>query len=209
MQIVEIKANKRENFGKMNNKSLRSEGKVPGVIYSKKGVHHFSTTPKELKPLLYTPDYKQANVEIDGTVYSCVVQAAQFHPVTDNLVHIDLLQLVDGNPIRIEVPIRFEGVSPGVKAGGVFSQTMRAVKIKCLPKDIVDQLIIDISSTELGDVVRVSDINLPEGIELMSMAATPVASVNVPRALKADDEVVAVVADGEEEKAAEGAEASE
>lgn len=187
MQVVEIAANERSAFGKSSNKVLRSNGEVPGVIYSKNGVHHFSTSPKALKSIVYTPDFKKANIDIGGKKLSCILQDIQFHPVTDKIVHIDFIELVSGSPIKVELPVSFEGSSPGEKAGGKLIQNLRRVKVKCLPKDLVDLLVVNISELELGGVVRVSDIELPAGIELISQAATPVAGVEIPRALKSEE----------------------
>ncbi len=204
MQVVEISGEKRDNFGKSGNKVLRKNGRIPAVIYSKSGVHHFSTTHKDLKPIVYTPDFKQADITIDGATHSCIMQEIQFHPVTDAIVHIDFIEMVGENTIKVELPVRFEGTSPGVIAGGKLIQSMRRVKVKCTPKSLVDHLMIDISNLELGNVVRVRDINLPEGMEVMTNEATPVAGVEIPRALKSAE--AAAEAEG---AAAEPAEATE
>jgi len=101
-------------------------------------------------------------------------------------VHIDFLRLVDGHPIKVEVPVRFKGTSPGVKEGGTFVQMMRRVKIKTLPADLVHELYVDISELTLGNSVRVRDIEQNDKIEIMTGGATPVANVEVPRALKSE-----------------------
>lgn len=205
MEVVSIKGQARDTFGKGPNKVLRDGGRIPAVLYSKENVVHFSTTHKEIKSLIYTPDFKKAEIEIDGKNHACIIQDIDFHPVTDAIVHVDFLELVDSLPVRTEVPVRFVGTSPGVKEGGILIQTMRKVKIKCLPKDLVEELIVDISDLELGKATRVSNITVPNGVEIMSDAGTPVANVEVPRALKADDEELdEMVVEGDE-----GAEATE
>ncbi len=191
MQVVSVKGQSRTNFGKSANKVLRREGMIPAVLYSKDKVVHFSTTHKEVKSLVYTPDFKKASINVEGSEYTCLLQDITFHPVTDEITHIDFLQLVDAIPVKTEVPVKFEGVSPGVKEGGKLIQTMRKIKIKCLPKDLIGELVIDITDLELGKATRVSNIAVPEGIEILSNAATPVANVEVPRALKSEDAAAA------------------
>lgn len=203
MQVVEIAANSRDSFGKSSNKVLRKEGKIPGVIYSKNGVHHFSTTHKDLKNMVYTPDFKQADISIDGNTHSCIMQDIQFHPVTDEIVHIDFIEIVPGNALSVELPVRFKGSSPGVKLGGKLIQSMRRVKVKCMPKDLTDELLVDVSELDLGGVARVRDIEAPEGIQLMANGATPVASVEIPRALKSAEAQKELDSAGAEAPAAE------
>jgi len=205
MEVVSVNGQSRTVFGKSANKALRKEGMIPGVLYSKGNVVHFSTTHKDLKPIVYTPEFKKAAISVDGTTYNCLLQDIIFHPVTDEIVHIDFVQMVDNMPLRTEVPVKFEGVSPGVKEGGKLIQTMRKVKIKCLPKNLVGELVVDISELELGKSIRVGKIDIPDGVEIMSNPSTPVANVEVPRALKSE-EAAEAAAGVEAAEAAEGGE---
>jgi large subunit ribosomal protein L25 len=202
MQVVNINGEVRQGSGKSANKALRKEGKVPAVIYGGKENIHFTTTPKALKTLVYTPDFKLAEVEVDGQKYKTILKDIQFHPVSDEIVHVDFQELVPDHKVNVSVPVRFKGVSPGVKNGGKLIQSMRKVKIKVTPEQIVDELIADISKLELGSAIRVRDLIVGEGIEIMTTSATPLASVEVPRALKSadmeDGEDEADVAEGEE-----------
>lgn len=188
MQTVTVKAQERSSFGKSSNNSLRKEGRIPAVIYSKDSVKHCSVTEADLKHLVYTPDFKLAEVEVAGSNAKCTLQDIQFHPVTDNIVHVDFLELVPGHALKVNVPVRFKGVSPGVKGGGKLMQSLRKVKIKCTPENIVQELFVDISELELGFAVRIRDLELPDGIEVMTAEATPIASVEIPRALKTADD---------------------
>ena len=106
------------------------------------------------------------------------------HPVTDSLTHIDFIELVDGTPVKVDIPIRFKGDSPGVKLGGKLLQSIRRVTVKTLPENLVDELFVDISELELGFAVRVRDIEAPDSVQIMNTGATPVAIVEVPRALR-------------------------
>jgi large subunit ribosomal protein L25 len=191
MQIVNIQGDPRTGTGKGANKSLRKEGKVPAIIYGGGQNIHFSTTPKELKNLVYTPDFKLAEIEVEGKKYKTILKDIQFHPVSDEIVHVDFQELIDGHPIKISVPVRFKGVSPGVKNGGKLIQSMRKIKIKVSPESIVDELIADISKLQLGFAIRVRDLEVGEGIDVMTSGATPLASVEVPRALKSAESAAA------------------
>ena len=179
MQTVTVTAQERSSFGKSSNNTLRKEGRIPAVIYSKDSVKHCSVTEADLKHLVYTPDFKLAEVSVGGASAKCTLQDIQFHPVTDNIVHVDFLELVPGHALKVSVPVKFKGVSPGVKGGGKLMQSLRKVKIKCNPENIVPELFVDISELELGFAVRIRDIDLPDGIEVMTAEATPIASVEI------------------------------
>lgn len=184
METIAINGTVRTESGKKATKAIRKEGLVPCVIYGGDKVVHFASSPKAFKQLIFTPDFKLANLTVDGQTYQCILKDAQYHPVTDEIVHLDFLQLVEGKKIKVNIPVGFKGVSPGVKSGGKLIQKLRTIKIKTTPDKIVNKLFVDISSTVLGDSVRVRDVEIVDGMEVMNPGATPVASVEVPRALK-------------------------
>lgn len=184
MEIVAVKGQVRTDVGKKASKAVRNAGRVPCVIYGTQETVHFSIDPKEVKPLIYTPAFKLAEVEVDGNTHKCIIKDIQFHPVSDEIVHIDFLALTDGRKVKVEVPVGFQGVSPGMKLGGKLQQNLRRVKIKTTPEHLVDQLVLDVSHLELGQSVRVRDLQVSEGIEIMSPAGTPIATVEIPRALR-------------------------
>ncbi len=184
MKVVSITAEERTEFGKKATKEIRTAGKIPAVVYSVNGVTHFSTTPKAVKPLVYTPEFKVAEIEIAGATKKALIKAIDFHPVTDEILHMDFIEMVEGQPIRASIPVKFKGVSPGVKAGGKLISNLRTVKVKATPDTLVDELYVDISSLQLAEAVRVRDIEVPEGLSIEVDGATPIAVVEVPRALK-------------------------
>ncbi len=108
----------------------------------------------------------------------------QFHPVTDEIMHIDFIELVSGKKVKAEVPIRITGSSPGVKVGGKLLQNMRKVKIYATPEELVDSMTVNVSKLELGHAVRVRDLQASAGVEILSVGATPIATVEIPRALR-------------------------
>lgn len=194
MQVVQISSEPRTEIGKKGAKALRSQGKIPAVIYSTNGVEAFSTTLKAVKPLVYTADLKIAEIEIGGSTRKALLKDIDFHPVTDKILHMDFIELVEGRSVNAEIPVKFKGVSPGVKAGGKLMAGLRKVKVKATPESLVDELFVDISNLELAQAIRVKDIEVPEGIEIKVDGAIPVAVVEVPRALKggtADKEATA------------------
>jgi large subunit ribosomal protein L25 len=195
MVSVQIEGTTRSEFGKKGSRNDRKSGNVPAVMYGGKEVIHFTVTPASVKNLVYTPDFKLADLVIDGSHYKGILKSAQFHPVTDELLHIDFLRLVDKTPIRLEVPLRFKGSSPGVKLGGKLIQQLRKIKIKTTPESLVDELKADISKLDLGQALRVRDIVVPQGVEIINNGATPVALIEVPRALKAAAAAEAKTAD--------------
>ena len=163
---------------------IRKQGRIPAVLYGPSVQEHFSVTHNDIKKLVYTPDFKLGEVELGGTKHKCIVKQVQYHPMTDEIRHIDFLVLKEGTKVKLEIPVKFKGTSPGVKEGGTLMQSMRKVKVKLDPKDLVDELFVDISELTLGDAVRVKDIEIGDGIELLVNEATPIASVEIPRALK-------------------------
>jgi len=199
MQTFTFKAEPRDMAKKA--KQTRKEGKIPAVMYGPDIQEHFSVLHNDIKHLIFTPDFKVGEVELSGQSHKCIVKDIQWHPMTDEIRHIDFLALKEGTKVKVEVPVKFKGVSPGVKAGGALMQMMRRVKVKLDPKDLISELFIDISSLALGESVRVKDIELPADVELMVNSAVPVATVEVPRALKSEE----AAAQAEEGVAAQGA----
>ena len=187
MQTHSINGELRSATGKKPSATLRKENLVPAVIYGGEKNIHFQAHKREFKHLVYSPDFKIAEITIDGAPTKCILKDIQFHPVSDELVHIDFQELVPAKKMILELPIRFKGVSPGVKGGGKLQQLMRRVKVKVSPEDIVDVLYIDISTLELNMSARVKELEINDGIEVMLPGATPVAIVQTPRALKSAD----------------------
>ncbi len=206
MESVVISANARPATGKKATKATRREGLVPCVIYGGDKVIHCSGRALDFRSLVYTPAFKLAEITVDGTTYKCILKDITFHPVTDEIEHMDFLQLVDGKPLKVMIPIRFRGVAPGVKTGGRLNQKVRRVKIKTTPENLVPELFVDISNVQLNESVRVRDIEVTDKMEVMTSMNIPVASVETPRALRS---AAAEIEEAEAAEAAEGAEAAE
>lgn len=206
MQSVVIEGTARAGVGKKATKAIRKEGHIPCNIYGGKENVHFSAPEKAFKHLVYTPDFKLAEINVGGSVHKAIVKEIQAHPVTDRIIHIDFVELVDGKSLKAELPIKLVGQSEGTKQGGALYQKMRRVKIKSTPDKLVDAIEIDVTSLEMGQSVRVRDIEEIDGVEILSAGGSPIASVEVPRALRSLAAEEAAEAAAAEEAAAEGGE---
>lgn len=184
MEAVTVSGTIRTEVGKKATKAVRNAGEIPSILYSKNGSVHFSTSHKAVKNLIFTPDFRVAEIDLDGKAHRAIVKDIQWHPVTDEIIHIDFLELIDGHAVKVEIPVRFEGTAPGMRSGGKLLQLMRRVKVKALPENLVDELKLDISALELGQSIRVRDIAPIDGIEIMSAGASPVGIIEIPRALR-------------------------
>jgi large subunit ribosomal protein L25 len=196
MEVIAVGGELRSGLGKKATKAVRREGKIPCVLYGGDEITHFAVEFNDIRGLIYTPDFKLAEIDLDGKKVKAIVKDIQFHPVTDEIRHIDFLRLVDGQTVKVEVPIRFKGVSPGVRGGGKLQQKLRRAKIKTTPENLVGELKVDISSLELNQSIRVSDIDAVENIEVMNSPAVPVATVVTPRALRSAATAAAKAAAG-------------
>ncbi len=183
-ELVAIKGEPRADLGKKGAKSVRHNGKIPCVLYGKDGVVHFSVTPPDVKSIVYTSDFKLAEVEVAGKKYKCYLKDKQFHPVDEKILHLDFLALSDGQKINVEVPVRFSGQAKGVKIGGKLQQNLRTVKIKTTPEFLVEEVTVDVSHLELGQSIRVRDIAPIKGVEIMNSPGIPLATIEIPRALR-------------------------
>jgi large subunit ribosomal protein L25 len=183
MKQVTIEGQLRSEFGKKATRHVRSEGKVPCVIYGGSENIHFSTTPKELKSIIYTPEFKQANITVDGKMYKCILKDLQMSKTTDEVTHVDFLELIPNKKINASVPLRFVGTSVGVKAGGRFMVKMNTINVRTTPENLKEAIEVDITNLEIGKNLRIEDVKV-ENTEIMHNGRIPVAAVVITRALK-------------------------
>ena len=202
MKTVAVNGTLRTELGKKGAGSVRRGELVPCVMYGGEEVIHFSATLGDLRHLVYTPDFKTAEVKVEGKSYRAILKEVQFHPVTDAVVHADFLRLIDGHPIKVELPVRFVGVAPGVKAGGKLLQLLRRVLVKATPENLIEELQVDVSKVQLGQSLRIRDIQLEKGIEILMSPSVPVVMIEIPRALRSATTLAEKT--GEEEEGGEG-----
>ncbi|HKJ41374.1 MAG TPA: 50S ribosomal protein L25/general stress protein Ctc [Sunxiuqinia sp.] len=184
MKSIEIKGFKREGLGKKDSKKLRSEGKVPCVIYGDNEPIHFYAQEGDFKDVIYTPKVYLIDLDIDGTTYKAIMQDVQFHPVEEQILHVDFLQITQDKPVKIEVPIQVEGYAKGMRSGGKLKTNLRRLKVRALAKDLPDSIKIDITDLALGDSFKVGQLAL-DNIEFLNSNSVPVVSVVVTRAARA------------------------
>ena len=183
MKSVEIIGYRRANLGKKDSKAVRAEGNVPCVMYGGKEQHHFSVPYLLFRDLVYTPEAKMVDLNIEGDLYKCILQDIQFNPYNDAIVHADFLELDENKLVRMEIPVKFNGASPGVAKGGKLTVKMPKLKVEALPKDMPDSVEIDIAELDLGKSVKVNSIK-GDNYRVLNPGSNPVASVVIPRALR-------------------------
>ena len=188
-------------MGKVSTKALRNAGKVPCVLYGGEKPLHFSAEELAFKDLVYTPNAYTAVIELEGgESFKAVLQDIQFHPVTDKILHIDFYQLFDDKPVTMNIPVRLEGNSPGVRNGGRLLFRKRKLSVKALPELLPDEITIDISKLKIGGKVAVETMRSDE-YTIMHPDNITVVQVKASRNVVSDAE------DEEEEgTAAEGGE---
>ncbi len=207
MKSITIKGSERESVGKKATKALRNAGKVPCVIYGGEKPLHFSADELAFKNLVYTPNAHTVVVELeDKRKVRAIMQDIQFHPVTDKIQHIDFYQLFDDKEVTLNIPVRLEGNSPGVRNGGRLLFRNRKLTIKALPDNLPDFFKVDISKLKIGDNIVVESLE-SDDFTILQPPTTVVVQVKTARAaVVVDDEDEEGDVEGEETAAAEGAE---
>lgn len=183
MEKVILTANLRKNITKSSRSDLRRNGRIPGVYYSKHGNPiPIDVNEKAINPLVYTTETHLISLQLNANEeYDCVIKDIQFDPITDKVIHIDLLGLTSGETFQLEVPIQFHGNPVGVKEGGVLQTLLHKLDIECLPKDIPQHIDINIQDLKLGDSIHVKDLII-ENVEILNPADTVIAAVTHPKA---------------------------
>ncbi|WP_332027384.1 50S ribosomal protein L25/general stress protein Ctc [Kaistella sp.] len=200
MKSITIQGTKRESVGKKSTKALRDAELVPCVVYGGAETLNFSAEERAFKGLVYTPEAHTVSIEVDGQTIPAVLQDIQFHPITDKILHADFYQLADDKPVVMEVPVRITGRAKGVVSGGAMRQTYRKLKLKALPANLPDEIVVDVTPLKIGNKLYVGDIKT-NNFTFMHPDNAVVVAVKMSRtAMKGG----AAVEDDEEETATEG-----
>ncbi len=200
MKSITINGSKRESVGKKATKALRNAGQVPCVLYGGDQPVHFSAAELAFSKLVYTPNAHTVVIALGDTSYNAVLQDIQFHPVTENILHIDFYQLFDDKEIAMDIPVVLTGNSVGVRAGGVLRRNRRKLRIKALPTNLPDFIEVDISKLKIGNKVYVSELP-SEDYKFLHSDNTVVCQIKQSR-------VSLDLEDDEDEDGEEGTEAS-
>ena len=176
MKTITIKAEKRTEVGKSATRKLRKTGHVPCVMYGGEEVIHFHAHENDFRHIIYTPDAYLIKIDLDGKIHNAVLQELQFHPVTDHLNHIDFVEVAVDKPVTMELPIRLVGSAIGIKNGGKSRQRRRVLRVRGLLKDLPETLDIDITDTDIGDVIKIGDLSF-EDIEVLDPQRSMIYSI--------------------------------
>ena len=201
MKSVEIKGNVRTDVGSKYAKAERKAGNVPCVVYGGEAPIHFSAPVLAFKGLVYTAEAKTAKITIGDTSVEAVIQDMQFHPVTDQLMHIDFIQLVEGKPVTMNIPVVLNGQARGVLNGGKLKTILRQLSVRAIQGQFPDSIELDITELRIGKSIRVSDVT-PSGYEILNADTAVIVTVKKARGAMDDED------EDEEGSAEEGAEAT-
>ena len=201
MKKVSLSGSPRENVGKKDAAALRASDRVPAVIYGGEDQTHFSVAINDVNKIVFTPDVFLVSLDIDGKEVKAVLKDIQFHPVTDQVIHVDFLEVIDGKPVKLELPVQTTGNSIGVRNGGRLALNFRRVKVLGLPTDFPDSVVVDITKLRIGMAIRMSDITIP-GVTLLHNPNSVLVAVKTARGAVDEGEE-------EDEEGEEGAEGTE
>ena len=208
MKTYKLAAEPRTDLGKKAAKTLRSEGKIPVVlnggevfempfkgtlkpgekiveIENGRGMitTDLTVANDDVRKLIFTPDIYAVELDFNGDKKMAVLREVQYHPVKDNILHMDFLEVSDKKPVVMAVPVKLEGHAEGVKAGGKLSLTMKKVKVKALYTEIPERLVINVDHLVLGKTLQVGDLHF-EGLELVTPKEAVVCAVQLTRAAR-------------------------
>ena len=186
MKTITIEGQLRTESGKKATRQLRSQQLVPAVIYGGKSEVNFSAPATAFKSIVYTSEFMFANITVDGNSYNCILKDLQFNKVTDVLIHLDFLELVEDKKVIATLPLKYTGTPAGVKAGGKLVLKIKSVKVKTLPKYLRENIEVDITELELNENIRIENIKA-ENMEIMNSPRIPIASVTMTRQLKQEE----------------------
>ena len=161
------------------------EGETVVEIANNRGIitRNLQVSVEDVRKLIYTPEIFAIELDINGTTTMAVLKEIQFHPVKDEILHIDLLEVTDKKPVTIEVPVKLEGHAEGVKAGGKLSLSMKKIKVRAFYTAIPEKVIVNVDSLGLGKTIQVGDLHF-EGLELMNAKNAVVCAVQLTRAAR-------------------------
>lgn len=208
MKTFQLAAEPRTNLGKKAAKTMRAEGKIPAVLNGGKIVTlpytealnpgeklveiengrgiittDLTVTNEAVRKLIYTPDIFAIELDFNGGKKMAVLREVQFHPVKDNILHIDFLEVTEDKSVVMAVPVQLEGHAEGVKAGGKLTLSMKKVKVKALYKDIPERLVINVDNLGLGKTLQVGELHF-DGLELVTPKEAVVCAVQLTRAAR-------------------------
>ena len=212
--MINLKAIKRESTSAGSNNKLRSEGLVPAILYGGKDLNkNISVPKKEIQSLVYSDTFlsKVIEIDIDGKKEKVIPRDVSFHVVSEEPVHIDFMRIVAGKKIILEIPVKFinHPDSPGLKRGGVLNIVRRKVELKCPAENIPDEIVVDLTGTDIGTSIKISSVKLGNEVApTIKDRDFVIATVASPTVIKEPEKPAEGEAAAEGEAPAEGAEAA-
>lgn len=202
MDVITLNAQSR-TLGSSAARAARRAGEVPCVLY---GPHqepvHFQVPVLDLRPLIYTAETHRVSVKVEGESYDCIARQVDFDPVTDVPTHVDFYALTAGEEVTMTIPVALVGESVGVRDGGILSQVLNDLEIRCLPKHIPSQIEVDITQLQIGDSIHVSSLDL-ENVTVLTDESQTILTISAPVAEVEQESVVEEGEAAEEEDAAD------
>ena len=203
MKSVSLNGIARVNLGKKFSKDLRKNGNIPCVIYSKgKEALHITVKNNELQKIIYNPSVFVLNIKVDDKEYNTIIRDAQFHPISDNILHVDFLQLSENELVSLNIPVELTGNSIGVRNGGQLNLVMRKLLIKSLPKNLPDTIEIDITKLRIGQSIRIEDVK-NENYDFVQPESAVIVSVKTARNVVEEAEETEEAGEAEDKKEGE------
>ena len=181
MKTIPVKAIKRDAFGKKAAKAIRREGLTPCVLCGNGETVAFTVDPREVKPLIYTPSSYIVEFDFDGKKELAVLREAQFHPVREEILHLDFYRIAAGKPVSIAIPVRLTGNAEGVKVGGKLTLSARKLTVSALVENLPDEIVVDVTNLGVGKTIFVGDLQF-ENLKFVTPATAAVCAVRVTRA---------------------------
>jgi len=205
MKSVALQGNKRTDRGTTNAKALRTEEKVPAVLYGGKENTHFTVNEIQFGKLINSPNVYFVDLDVDGSKHRAIIKEVQYHPVTDRVLHVDFLEVIEGQPLTVNLPIQLTGQSKGVLNGGKLRMVTRRLQVRGLAEAMPEFITIDITSLRIGQSIKVGALSI-DGLTFLDSENAVVVAVKRSRVVVEDEEEEE---EGEEGATAEGAEGAE
>lgn len=185
MKSVALNAFSRAKTGRTEVKKIRSAGRVPAVIYGRHTKpESLELVARELNDLIHhsVSENILVDLSVDSKKRLALVQEVQHHPLTGKVLHVDFHEVAENETVTISVPVETTGEAVGVKTGGgILEHVLFKLKVRALPKNLPEQILIDVSDLEVGKTIHIGDIKLPEGVEIIGNKVAPVVTVAMPK----------------------------
>jgi len=195
----------REKTGKVATKEVRRNGEIPAVLYGLKDNLSFSVCPDNLKDIL-TAKGQNALIDLNlegNKKRKVILKEFQSHPLKERWVHVDFLEVDVTKTVKVSVNVHLIGKSAGEKMGGLVNQVLKSIHVECLPVDIPQSVDLDVTAVELGQVLHVSDLSLPDKVKILHQPNEVILSVHLEKVKEEETTEDEELAEGETEATAD------